>query len=134
MQSVLLSLAFSVALALGLSPRVSRPVRHSTRSRSVLIAQDEAPVAVPGSADVPATNAGDDDDDDDGAGASQTPGDTQSAQQPSASDSDDNPSAQQPSSSSDDDGADNPSVQQPVGDNGGAVSGEANAPSDDDDQ
>jgi hypothetical protein len=132
MQSALLSFGFSVALALGVASRLSGPSRDLMRSSAVVVAQDEGMAAVPGSAEAPAVNSGDEDDGGSGGAAmgSEMPGDTESAQQPSTYESDDDPSAEQPSSSDD---VDNPSVRQPAGDNGGEIPDTGNAPSDDDD-
>lgn len=90
MKSVTTSWAISAVIAVCVTPGLGRfTPRDAAAPRPAMLAQDDAPVAVPGSADAPAPNASDDDDDQNGqngqaANNGQTPDDPDAAQQPPA--------------------------------------------------
>ena len=111
MKSVSMSWAISAAIAICLTPGLgSFTPRVPAAPHPAMLAQADAPVAVPGSADAPAPNPADDDDEQSGQAANngQTPDDPDAAQQPPAD-------MQQPPA--DDEGGDT-SAQQQSDDNG----------------
>jgi hypothetical protein len=112
--------AMSVMVAICVTPGFDGFRRPGAAPHPAMLAQDNGPVAVPGSADAPASNGSDDDDDQSGQAANdgQTP-DDDAAQQPPAN-------MQQPPT--DDDG--DTSAQQQSDDNGDQ--GTTPAPSGDD--
>jgi hypothetical protein len=119
MKPVSMCWAMSVMIAICVTPGFSSFRRPGALSHPAMLAQDDGPVAVPGSADAPASNGSDDDDDQSGQAANdgQTP-DDDSAQQPPTNmqqppaDDDGDTSAQQQS----DDNGDQGTTQAPSGD------------------
>ncbi len=122
MKPVSMCWAMSVMIAICVTPGFSSFSRPLAPAHPAMLAQDGGPVAVPGSADAPASNGSDDDDDQSGQAANngQTP-DDDSAQQPPSN-------MQQPPA--DDDGDGDASTQQQSDDN--ADQGAPQAPSGDD--
>ncbi len=120
MKPVSMCWAMSVMVAICLTPGFSSFRRPGAVSHPAMLAQDDGPVAVPGSADAPGANGSDDDDDQSGQAANgdQTPDDDSAQQQ--------QPNMQQPPA--DDDG--DTSAQQQSDDNGDQ--GTTQAPSGDD--
>ncbi len=110
MKSVLMSWAMSAAIAICLTPGLRSLAPRAAAAHPLTLVQDEAPVAVPGSADAQGPVGGGDDDYQ--AGQATAPDDADSAQQPPANmqqppadDSGDDTSAQQPSDDDADQGA-----------------------------
>jgi hypothetical protein len=124
MKPVSMCWAMSLMVAICVTPGFSSFRRPVALSHPAMLAQDDGPVAVPGSADAPGSNGSDDDDDQSGQAANgeQTPDDDSSQQQQPPT------NMQQPPA--DDDG--DTSAQQQSGDSGDQDS--TPAPSSGDDQ
>ena len=69
MKPVSMCWAMSVMVAICVTPGFSSFRRPVALSHPAMLAQDDGPVAVPGSADAPASNGSDDDDDQSGQAA-----------------------------------------------------------------
>jgi hypothetical protein len=109
MKSVLMSWAMSALIAICLTPGFGHLTQTSPPPHPAMLAQDDGPVALPGSADAPEPNAADDENNQPGQAANngqaldgQMPGDPEAAQQPPqqlqqppADDNDDDAAAQQ---------------------------------------
>jgi hypothetical protein len=114
MKSVTTSWAISAVIAVCVTPGLGRfTPRDPAAPRPAMLAQDDAPVAVPGSADAPAPNASDDDDDQNGqngqaANNGQTPddpddGNGDTSAQPQSDDNGDQGTTPAPPSTGNDD-------------------------------
>jgi len=110
-----MSWVMSTVIAVCLTPGLRSFTSHASAPHPAMLAQDSGAVAVPGSADVPAANTGDDEDDQSGQMQSngQSQDDPDSAQQPPAD-------MQQPpaADSGDDSDGDTSAQPQSSGDNG----------------